>query len=146
MSRITLVDIGYLNAGREPITPKAISEVQLRRTVFRILEQNVLCSIATVTSGKRARIRPSPKILLRPRPDPSMAVEPWMSLVSNVHHDAPVPFVPVPPLVEVEAHLEERVAEVAELLSLLGEEAAPGDAGHDRQPPGTRRQVRAIQD
>lgn len=56
MSRAKLTHIGSSNVrGTRTKTP-GLTEARIRRSVFRILEENVLCSIATVTHNNRAHI------------------------------------------------------------------------------------------
>ena len=56
MKRARLANIGSCNVRGIRIVTKGLSEGQVRRSVFRILKDTVLCSMATVTGDNRAHI------------------------------------------------------------------------------------------
>ena len=56
MNRTRLASIGSCNVMGLRIATKGLSEERVRRSVFRILKDNLLCSISTVTGGNRAHI------------------------------------------------------------------------------------------
>ena len=56
ISRVRFANIVALDPGGAPVATGQISERRVQRSIFRILKENVLCSMATVTSGKRAHI------------------------------------------------------------------------------------------
>jgi uncharacterized protein YhbP (UPF0306 family) len=56
MKRVVLTIAGAVDASGSGIEVQRISEERARRTLFRILRSNVLCSMATVTPEGRAHI------------------------------------------------------------------------------------------
>src|SRR5512143_6487 len=56
MTRATFEQIRFRDAAGEIVLARGLDERTVRRSVYRTLEDNVLCSIATVTSPRRAHI------------------------------------------------------------------------------------------
>lgn len=56
MSRAMLAKVACCDVSGVRVATKGVTEARVRRTVFRILEDNMLCSISTVTGGGRAHI------------------------------------------------------------------------------------------
>ncbi len=56
MNRARLVNIGSCNVRGKRIVTQGISESRVRRSVFRILKDSALCSMATVAGVNRAHI------------------------------------------------------------------------------------------
>jgi len=56
MQRLRLTEISCSDPAGTPVIGPRVTEQRLRRSVFRILRANVLCSIASVTADNRAHI------------------------------------------------------------------------------------------
>jgi uncharacterized protein YhbP (UPF0306 family) len=54
--RLTLLEILNADGSSAGILPETVSARRIQRSVFRVLRQNVLCSLATVTAKHRAHI------------------------------------------------------------------------------------------
>jgi len=56
VNRVTFLDLEFCNAAGVPIPGGKVSHDIAAETLFRILHDNVLCSMATITAGNRAHI------------------------------------------------------------------------------------------
>lgn len=56
MNRVAFLDLELCNAAGAPISSGRLSDELLAERIFRVLQDNVLCSMATITAGNRAHI------------------------------------------------------------------------------------------
>ena len=56
MARSTLKILRIVDPAGEPIPTKGVSSQKVRHSVFRLLEENVLCSMASITADNQAHI------------------------------------------------------------------------------------------